>query len=468
MNTNWKISMLSNLTNQGDSKSIHYPHINCALSYLHKVKRMVKLKIEIFQTRLITLMTITLIVTAYMVYAQLTSTVTIQNTGQISTTTVWAKSGYWRDIQAAVDAVAAAGGGNVHIPEGTFNFVNVGESWRGERVVVPAGVSIFGAPTEKDDNGQVVEWKTVLVLPWDMPSNDAIGLCTWFIFGREGASVDKPTRFSDIKLVGYRYYNNSAENIYVGLRIQNILNFRVDHCCFQDLGDKGVHASGSSSPNKPMTHYYISGVIDHCIFRNTVGRVAPYQTRTVGYGAYVSRGGGYNYEDWETDIKNIMGHHLNYTVFIEDCYFEKWRHCVVCRQGAHVVLRYSTIQHSYGYGDVDIHGDYSGRAYEIYNVSFLDGVPDGAGTYGEAIWWRAGGGVVFNNTISGGVYRLFLGLSNENSDPDYQSFDIWIWNNTLNGVNYISSSGPVENQDYFRYAPSWYMPYPYPHPLTSK
>jgi hypothetical protein len=381
---------------------------------------------------------------------------------------VYAESGYWSDIQVAVDEVAAMGGGMVYIPEGTYNFVNVDESWSGTRVTIPAGVSLFGAPTERDANNQVIEWKTVLVLPWDMPSNDTVGVRTWFRLGTEGASVSKFTRFSDIKLVGPRYYDNTSKHYYNGIRVQNIIGFRIDHCHLQDICGNGITASGSSNTGKPETHYMIQGVIDHCVLNNTLGTVAPYETRTLGYGIYVNRGGGYLYENWESDITKILGQYLNYTVFVEDCYLTKWRHCVVCRQGAHVVLRHSTIQYNQGYGSIDIHGDYAGRAYEIYNVSLLDAVVGGSGSYGEGIWWRAGGGVVFNNSISGGVYDLFLYLTNENSNPSYQTFDVWIWDNTIGqGITFLSkTSGIVENEDYFLYAPEWYTPYPYPHPLT--
>jgi hypothetical protein len=344
----------------------------------------------------------------------------------------------------------------------------VGESWSSAKVVVPAGVSIFGAPTEKDEKGQVKEWKTVLVLPWDMPSNDSVGVRTWFRFGSEGASVNKFTRFSDIKLVGYRYFDNSATNYYVGVRIQNIIGFRVDHCCFQDICGQGVTAAGSSILGQPMSHYMIQGVIDHCIFNNTVGIVAPYEKRTLGYGVYVTRGGGYQYEDWEADATKILGKYTNYTVYIEDCYFSKWRHCVVARQGAHVVVRYCTIKYDYAYGSIDIHGDQPGRAIEIYGCTVTDAV---SSSQNGAAWIRAGAGVAFNNTVGGGEYEYFIQFSNENSNSTFWINNWYIWSNTmLSGCTEITEYDPnnqiTEGVNYFRYAPSWYTPHPYPHPLT--
>jgi hypothetical protein len=411
-----------------------------------------------------------LIIAVYVANAQITNVAKIRNTGQISTTKIWAKSGYWRDIQTAVDTVAAMGGGIVYIPEGTWNFVNKGESWRGARVACPAGVSIFGAPTERYENGSVKEWKTVLVLPWDMPSNDTVGVRTWFQFGTEGASVSKFTRFSDIKLVGYRYYNNSAKHFYVGVRIQNIIGFRVDHCHFQDVCGSGVTVDGDSNLNKPEINYMIKGIIDHCIFNNTVGIVAPWESRTLGYGVSIGRGGGWNFAYWESNSTKVLGQYTNYTVFIEDCYFSKWRHCVAVSAGAHAVVRYSTIKYDYAYGSLDLHGDSGGRAIEIYNCTIVNAVSGGGGQI-YATFIRGGAGVAFNNKVGGGTYQYFIYFSNENSNSTFWINDWYVWNNTmLSGCTEITEYDPnnqiTEGINYFRYASSWYTPYTYPHPLT--
>jgi hypothetical protein len=425
---------------------------------------MARLKIKVCPTRLITLLVIILIVAVCMVNAQLTNTITIQNTGQISTTKIWAKSGYWRDIQTAVDIVAALGGGLVYIPEGTWNFVNIGESWSSARVIVPAGVSIFGAPTERDGNGQVVVWKTVLVMPWDMPGSDST---IWFRIGSEGAAVQKFTQFSDIKLIGYRYFNVSSTHMHRAVRLTCILDFRIDHCCFQDI-TAGIAVTGDSNLGQQETHYMIRGVIDHCIFNNTYGRVAPYDSRTVDYGVQVSRGGGWDFAYWELDFTKVLGQYTNYTVVIEDCYFSKWRHCVAVCNGAHAVVRNCEIRYDYAYGSLDIHGSNGGRAIEIYNCTITDAVSGGQ-VYATFI--RGGAGVAFGNTVGGGVYTYFIYFSNEHSDPTYWIHDWYIWDNRMvEGCNLLTKYDPTndinENEDYFLYAPSWYTPYPYPHPLT--
>ena len=378
-------------------------------------------------------------------------------------TEIWADSGYWSDIQNAVDQAKV--GDIVHIPEGTFNFVNVGETWSGYRVQGPAGISIFGAQTERAANGQVIEWKTVLVLPWDMPNNDA----GWFRFGTEGQSVSEFTRISDIKLVGYRFYDHSAIHYYNGIRMQNIIGFRVDHCCLQDICGNGITGSGTSGTSSPDSHYMVQGLVDHCRLVNTVGIVAPYDGRTVGYGIYISRGAGYslNYPDWEPDATKVLGQYTDYTCIIEDCYLSKWRHCVVAGNGGHAVVRHSTIEKDYGYGSLDVHGENGGRGIEIYNCTIIDAITGGGGSDNFATYLRGGSGVAFDNTVGGGTYDTFLYFLDENSDPKYWIRDWYIWNNTmLSGcreiVEYDPEGNITEGVHYFRYAPSWYTPYPYP------
>ncbi|MEM2145830.1 MAG: hypothetical protein QW279_10745, partial [Candidatus Jordarchaeaceae archaeon] len=214
--------------------------------------------------------------------AQLTSTTIIHSTGQIITNRVWAKSGYWRDIQAAIDAVAAAGGGEVYIPEGTWNFVNVGESWTGARVTIPVGVSVFGAPTERDANGQVIEWKTVLVMPWDVPG-DWYNIPIWFKISGN-SNPNKRSRFSDIKLVGYRSLNPQSTTVHIGVEIEYVMNFRVDHCCFEHTCGGGVSTWGLAC----------NGVIDHCKVYNIYGYddLANGLNSNVGYGVEIHR-------DWQ-------------------------------------------------------------------------------------------------------------------------------------------------------------------------
>jgi len=398
----------------------------------------------------------------------LISSVSITTGGKIAPIpAITATSGYWQDIQTAVNWIAANGGiGDVYIPEGTWNFVNVGEAWTGVeagRVVVPAGVNIYGAPTERDADGQVIAWKTILVMPWDVPGDQEYNGISWFKFvGNE--DENKPSRFSDIKLVGYRSFNTSSTTFHAAIRIVGICDFRIDHCYFEHttLGIQvwGVH-----------TH----GVIDHCYLVNPVAKVgASMGDCTVQYGVAMGRGYG---DYWDSDTTNVLGHYTDYTVFIEDCYFEKWRHCTAGNNGAHYVVRHCTIKDDFGFGSIDAHGwgavDENGnivqvgtRAVEIYNCNITDAIQDPWATF-----IRGGAGVAFNNTVGGGAYTGFIYLSNEANLAVSKcwSKDWYIWNNTMiSGCQLKVGSDPNirEGYEYFYYAPSWYTPYPYPHPLT--
>lgn len=416
--------------------------------------------------------------------SSLTNSVVIESSGQISTDspTITAASGYWRDIQDAIDAVVAAGGiGNVIIPEGTWDFVNVGEGWSGARVVAPAGVSLFGAPTERtsglpydgigmNPNDQVVEWKTILRLPWDVPGSWTADSSpppkgsgprtpSWFQFIGDG-DPNKPSRFSDIKLVGYRSIDPNSKMVLRGIYVRDVANFRVDHVYFEHIAGESIQSWASR------------GVIDHTFFVNNIGYVVgTWDTCTVGYGVSVNRGNG---DLWDNNIANVLGQYTDYTVFIEDSYFEKWRHCIAANRGAHYVIRHSSIKDDYGYGSLDAHGwgvypDQVGtRAVEIYNVLMIDAIQYPFGTM-----IRGGAGVAFNNTVGDGTYLRFLYFTNEATWEKCWVNDWWIWNNTmLGGIAEIQKYDPegniIEGENYFRHAPHTfnYEPYSYPHPLT--
>jgi hypothetical protein len=432
-----------------------------------------------------------LIIVGYMANAQLTNMARIYNTGQILTNKIWAKSGYWRDIQAAVNAVAAMGGGTVYIPEGTWNFVNVGESWTGSRVTVPAGVSIFGAPTQRtsgipydgigmNPNDQVVEWKTVLQIPWEANPDPHPSIVTMFKFQGNGDPT-KPSRVSDIAFVGPRDFNATSDRWYSAILMWEVMNFRIDHCLFKHITHQAVNIRTSATGNS-------CGVIDHCKFINVYGYVEWYSENcTVGYGVSMRAIGNTR---WEDDITKVIGQYTTLTVFIEDSYFSRWRHCACSNDGWHYVFRHNTIEKDSVVGSLDGHGtlDYVGtRAMEIYNNIIIDPVqnmhPENwnsttptNGTGGYTVNWRGGGGVFFNNYVRN--YRFGIAMTDEGTVQKCYPHNIWIWNNTWVNVEYpidVSYQGHyqiTENVDYFLRAPNQeqdgfeYVPYPYPHPLT--
>lgn len=387
----------------------------------------------------------------YPAVASLTASIILTSSGQISTPNVTAISGSARDVQAAVDLVVAHGGiGKVSIPEGTFNFVEVGESW--VTVIIPAGIDVFGASTERDVNGQVVEWKTVLVMPYDVPNN------SWFSIIGDG-DPDKPSRFSDIKLVGYRSIDPYSTSMHTAVSVKAVMDFRIDHCYFEHTtSGVGVSSEYLGAPR-------FRGVIDHCKFVNKYGTITPFESRTIDYGVHVLL--EWHENVWEP-IEQVLGSYNDYTVFVEDCYFEKWRHCTTTNNGGHIVFRYNTIKDDFGYGSLDQH-EYrtqtAGRAYEIYENQFLDPM---VGWGQVAINWRGGGGVAFNNTVTGYNDFAFIYDYGQDQEELYQPHEIWVWNNDLS-CSPISVYGDVqEGVHYWLTAPHTflYTPYSYPHPLA--
>jgi hypothetical protein len=391
----------------------------------------------------------------------------------------YAVSGHRLDIQAAVneaDSWLASNPGettNVRIPEGTWNFVNINETWSGQGVLIPAGINVFGAPTERDANGQVIEWKTVLVMPWAWYGS---GVRTWFRILGNGDS-NKPSRFSDIKLVGYRSinpsYNGCANKppdskLDDGIHIFQIINFRVDHCCFESMTDKAVLIHNGDSPGGTAN----CGVVDHCFIDNPYAYTGTQpDDSNVDYGIYVAR--SYNLNPWDS-IEDVLGKYLDYTTVIEDCVFTKWRSEVACSLGGHLVVRHCIFENGLARGPIDIHPTYeathdSGRAMECYDNIFRNPATH-EGWNGVCELW-GGQGVVFNNTVDsnwGHFMWIFdnggpSGAPNPKYTPHY-----YIWNNTLEpGVNFkYGDATALEGVNYFLYKPDWYTPYPYPHPLT--
>lgn len=440
-------------------------NMKCQRNLLTHKSRIVKIEAKKLQklefcAKLLVLMVLVGIFSLSLVISSLMDSALIRSTGEISTK-VTAKSGSAKDIQAAIDRVVSTGGvGNVYIPAGTFNFVEVGEPWI--TVNIPAGVNLFGAPTERYPNGSVVEWKTVLVMPYDVPSNDYVGSKSWFYMNGNG-DPSKPSRFSDIKLVGYRDIDPNSTSMHIAIAVFGVIDFRIDHNYFRHTTSGiGIYSATDNGP--------VRGVIDHNRFINEYGTPVPYATRTIDYGIMPYRTPGSTY--WDSNIYNVVGHYTDYTVFIEDNYFSRWRHSVSSINGMHYVFRHNIIEDDFGYGSVDGHGTYTNvgtRAMEFYDNQFLD--PNYlVEAQPNVVNWRGGGGVFFNNTIRDYYYILYFTDEGPNPKtyPGSSDSPVYIWNNTyLPGTHYASpvfvyqphtgvTNGPMPN----------YTPYPYPHPLT--
>jgi hypothetical protein len=443
----------------------------------------------------------TIMILVYSCFAQAgLNSVIINSTGMISIANVTARSGSAADIQTAVNqAVAQSPRGKVHIPAGNFNFVNIGEPWR--TVNVPAGIDIIGATSQKDTNGQVIQWQTVLNMPYDVPGNWT-NIPNWFMLTGNG-DPNKPTRISDIKLVGYRSINQSSRTVHLGIYINNVANFRVDHCMFEHTCDGGVLTFGVKC----------SGVIDHCKFINLYGYdvLSSWTSGNIGYGVEIHRCFSTTPDVPSVTfepILDVIGHYKEYSIFIEDCYFSKWRHCVSSCDGAHYVFRHNTIENDFGHYSLDAHGaqypnsNFGTRAIEVYDNRFINCMQVEAPGHPEAglpsdrglLQWRGGGGVFFNNFIDNSYIYITM-WSNDvggtsGTAATWNLNDVYVWGRPAGSFtpSITEPIDPIGSNRYFvewnRSVPdlndplypntnsSWriagYKPYVYPHPLTGE
>jgi hypothetical protein len=392
--------------------------------------------------------------------------VIIRSTGEISArVTVYAASGSAEDIQEAVDEAFAAGGGDVYIPAGDFNF-GVGT------VSIPAGVNIYG---DADPPASGVKGagtiRTILRIPLgdESPRN----LLMFSVHGEPwtGETEQRTIEISGIAFIGHGGWDENNGRGDVAISIDNTKDFRVHNCHFEKMGSVGVNIQNSEVGNLAC-----QGVIDHCNFIDMQNLKAENIGVGWGYGVEVFKWWGST--PWDEDIDAYLGKYAD-TTFIESCYFEDCRHCVASSAGAHYVFRhnkvmYPSYQPQYSYFQVDAHGTFEAkndgtRCIEVYDNVFYNPTPIWES---GAIQIRGGGGVIFNNIV--GVdhdYLTGIWFWNDEGNPANPKclvHDFWIWNNTMNVEEEISAeSDIVLGEDYFLYAKPSYVPYPYPHPLTS-
>ena len=385
-----------------------------------------------------------------------------------------AASGLYSDIQIAVNDVhtnSPNGTGNVIIPSGIWNFTSQAIGWH--TVTIPAGVSVFGAPNSMDGDGMNTGWDTVLVMNFSV-AGDPYGTWTgtpqsnkaWFMI--QGTSdPNMNSRISDICFNGYRCMNTTDHTLNLAIYVDSVINYRIDHCFFNNTGAGGVYAIGM----------YCCGVTDHTKFVNNPAIVGTNEAQCdvdYGFSAYRKFSGTFN-ELWDNTTTNVVGHYTIYTHFVEDCYFERWRHASSANDGAHYVFRYNTVNNSYAFGEVDAHGTYNTvgtRALEIYNNTFLNNIGGDDFTF-TAVNWRGGAGVCFNNTQGGGYH--YIQMIAEGGVEECWPHDVYVWSNSLSfdlttPASQTGSDSQLHPQlglDFFLTAMSGYVAYTYPHPLTN-
>lgn len=391
-----------------------------------------------FWRALLILVVLSAILTLSPAISSLMNNVVINNFGQISTTTVWAKSGSAEDIQDAVNKVGAIGGGTVKVPEGTYN-------WYDDQVLVSYdNVAIMGQGIDV----------TIINQTKQAP------FANMFYF-----SNCKNPRMTGFTLKGLIQVEGGPYRS-IGVRFRNCKNFRVDHCKFIDFAEHAISIR-SSSISDPCY-----GVVDHCTIMNPYKDKIPGSTWADGIDI---RSDAYSPSAWDNNIVHFLGQYpANQThpvVYVEDCVTYQTRHAVTSNQLGWFVIRRNTFYQNNSNSIIDIHGGYDsicgGRGLECY-----DNVIDHQGTGGWGVCTRGGDGVIFNNTIKNTDIGVMLTL--DSADDPKPTSEMWIWNNTFQSVSqqYVFDSYFTENEDYFLRAPNQeqdgftYTPYTYPHPLT--
>lgn len=318
------------------------------------------------------------------------------------------------NIQEAINNVHATGGGVVHIPKGEF--VLDGD------IFVKGNIKLIGAGTDS----------TILYTKDQSTAIKASG--------------------SNIRISGFSLINDEYKGGN-GIIVEECIDFRIDNLHIEGYSNQAaVFVDGSKT----------RGVIDHCTIK------AGY-SEDLGYGVVV-----YRDNLWEEDMR--LG--TEFAVFIEDSHFTNCRHSVAGNSGAHYVFRHNEVVQGTIAHAVDAHGPTNvgdgNRCAEIYNNTIKEPMADGAF---QAIGIRGGGGVIFNNNIEGYTYGVMLKLDDRMaaSYPAYhQVHDLYIWDNLCDGLedvnvqeNGLAREFIQQDRDFFLYPMNDYIPYTYPHPLTS-
>ena len=147
---------------------------------------------------------------------------------------ITAASGSAKDIQTAVDQVAADGSGTVYIPEGDFVCdidISLGPNPppfnRPYAVLIPGGVSIIGQGIEKTILRQMAE---------------PVSLGNMLIVdGRNGLQ----NRISGITFIGAPFTVEGEPAYTNGIYMHGATDFRIDHCHFENWSSKAISCTNT-------------------------------------------------------------------------------------------------------------------------------------------------------------------------------------------------------------------------------
>jgi hypothetical protein len=322
-----------------------------------------------------------------------------------------AASGRYSDIQAAIDAVYAAGGGTVIIPNGDFAL--------GGSVVIRAGIALLGdGATIMRTSGQ----SQIITLGGDT--------------ARAGA----------FSLISTNYDGGN------GIKVGNYQDWRIDHLRIEGYGTNsaGIYVSGGSC----------TGVIDHNYVKNK-------PVSSLGYGVVVYGGGTY-------DSTPVLGT-ANAVFVEDNTFINCRHSIASNNGARYVFRYNLVQQNVYGMPVDAHGGSYGSSVgstcWEVYGNT----IESPSGTFhGQAVQPRGGTGVIWGNTIRGYDYAVLFcvedGMGAGVYPAPYQVHDAHVWGNgplRIAATSYNNSTFYLhKDRDWFEYALPGYTPYQYPHPLA--
>jgi len=371
--------------------------------------------------------------------ASLASASTIAETSQqpiahkFAGPTIHANSCQFGDVELAVRT--AVEGTTVVIPAGDC-------SWGTHQLNVPGGMFIQGAGADATTIRRVGDvTNSIYLIAFD---------CT----------NGKRAKFSNIGLVGNG--NGAIQDKGLGL-LHGCVDFTVSHSKFSNFVFSAVYVGDSSRQR---------GVISKNDFVDNYSA----SLANLGYGVVVYGGG-----DWPALTLGSQN-----AVFVEDNNFSGNRHNIASNNGSVYVFRHNNVvgqDPAKDFAMTDAHGlsssQVGSRSVEIYDNHYSVNLKHGLQR--TAIGIRGGDGVIFNNTVGAGISRA-IELSLEGFTcgiypGPYQIRSLYIWNNSFSANSEKFSEGidntdcPVSialGRDYFLHAKPGYIPYAYPHPLTTE
>jgi len=255
-------------------------------------------------------------------------------------------------------------------------------------------------------------------------------------------------------------------------------NWRVDHCKFDDITQRGVRTGG-----------FTYGVIDHCTF------IVPDDGSVQTIGVI-----GDGDASWERPLSLGTAD----AVYVEDSTFDfviKNDGPFDAYNGARYVFRYNTVTNTTpGHHGRDSGNYRSTHSFEIYGNEILSTYEPGKNLF-TALHFRGGTGVVFDNTLTGRFGNGLLvvnhcscpdmicswepcttypcidqiGRSSDSDQDGAQDLEpLYEWNNSFNGgdldievQNECSAACIQEGRDFHNdLARPDYVPYVYPDPLV--